>query len=149
MRIVPLKENETAKFRLINSGKINPKTNEPMSPAGLSLPGQTTVKDFTTGKSYTIFNTPGDRTEIMANGTIVEKPIIERLRWGKTSVLTFSANDNHVYLYAMAHNANQSNKFRDLSREAKYFLEGDKAVEKKQVVKDDQILDAMLIIRLN
>jgi hypothetical protein len=47
---------KTVFFKLVGSDKINPRTEEPTHFVGLSLPGQTSIKDPATGLTYILQN---------------------------------------------------------------------------------------------
>lgn len=109
--VEPLKENETASFRLIRAGFMDPMTGKPASPSGHSIPGLEVIFDKVKKANVRIMNIK-EFVPTQVNGQTIYEPKAAGVYFGGSSTITCTVNENDQYLFLKRTSYNRDNPFR-------------------------------------
>jgi hypothetical protein len=146
MHVRPLAKDEVVIYQLIESTKLSPNAvddetgEKKMNSPKWKSARQTMVRDFETGESVVIGCVVGQKPVTIKEGPnrgqIFNEDVLSVLKFDNGGFLKLSASDFGMYQYAERHSANESNPFRDASKQAKYF----RLDPKRKAVGDSQNL---------
>ncbi len=148
MRVNPLKEGETAIFRLHSANKLGNKFTEdglrvPINRQVHQIPGIDIVYDPIKGTRVKIGNVTSEELVTKDNKTTFE-PIVEPI-WIENGEITLNHRQNDTYFFLMRHNDNSTNPFRDHTKKAEFYLV-DHVAEKNEKISYDAIEDDAIIL---
>lgn len=128
LRVKPLKEGQTATFRLINSHTIlgkywDDETNAPIpsTPTAVLIPKQDSIYDPGLERTVIISNVVGYKTEIMPDKSEKMVPITEAIAFDNVTERTFTHEQNDTVAYLRRHRFNRDNPYRKSGGKVLYY----------------------------
>lgn len=142
MHVELLKPGQTATFRLIGAGEIDPIRERPRFKSSMCLPGTEQVWDPEAEEEVTIGNVSHMRTVKLPTGESRKEPVVDAVWWDGSNQITCTYRKNWLYQYLMRSNYNADNPFRAVEKKPLFYLMSSDNKE-KQDLQEELIKDTL------